>query len=119
MTDFTRFDAIVDEHLEDWIEELLAFCRIPSEGGDLANLRLAADWTAERLRRAGCEVEVLELGDGVPPLIVGELGEGPRTLSSVGHYDVQPAAPLDLWTNLPYNPAIRDDRIWARGATDN
>jgi len=49
MTDFTRFDAIVDEHLEDWIEELLAFCRIPSEGGDLANLRLAADWTASLL----------------------------------------------------------------------
>ena len=119
MTDFTRFDAIIDEHLEDWIEELLAFCRIPSEGGDRDNLRLAADWTAERLRRAGCEVEVLELGDGVPPLIVGELGEGPRTLSSVGHYDVQPAAPLDLWTNPPYSPAIRDDRIWARGATDN
>jgi len=119
MTDFTRFDAIIDERLEDWIEELLAFCRIPSEGGDRDNLRLAADWTAERLRRAGCEVEVLELGDGVPPLIVGELGEGPRTLSSVGHYDVQPAAPLDLWTNPPYSPAIRDDRIWARGATDN
>ena len=39
MTDFTRFDAIIDEHLEDWIEELLAFCRIASEGGDLANLR--------------------------------------------------------------------------------
>jgi acetylornithine deacetylase/succinyl-diaminopimelate desuccinylase-like protein len=119
MTDFTRFDAIIDEHLEDWIEELLAFCRIPSEGGDRANLRLAADWTAERLRRAGCAVEVLELGDGVPPLVVGELGDGPRTLSSVGHYDVQPAAPLDLWTNPPYDPAIRDDRIYARGATDN
>jgi acetylornithine deacetylase/succinyl-diaminopimelate desuccinylase-like protein len=119
MTDFARFDAIVDEHLEDWIEELLAFCRIPSEGGDRANLRLAADWTADRLRRAGCTVEVLELGDDVPPLVVGELGDGPRTLSSVGHYDVQPAAPLDLWTSPPYTPAVRDDRIWARGATDN
>ena len=84
MTDFSRFDAIIDEHLEDWIAELLDFCRIPSEGGDLANLRLAADWTAERLRRAGCAVEVLELGDGVPPLIVGELGEGPRTLTWEG-----------------------------------
>ncbi len=119
MTDFTRFDAIIDEHLEDWIEELLAFCRIPSEGGDRASLRLAAEWTADRLRRAGCAVEVLELGEDVPPLVVGELGDGPRTLSSVGHYDVQPAAPLDLWTYPPYNPAIRDDRIYARGATDN
>ncbi|HEY3336141.1 MAG TPA: M20/M25/M40 family metallo-hydrolase [Candidatus Limnocylindrales bacterium] len=119
MTDFTRFDAIIDEHLEDWIEELLAFCRIASEGGDTANLRLAADWTADRLRRAGCAVDVLELGEDVPPLVVGELGDGPRTLSSVGHYDVQPAAPLDLWTQPPYGAAVRDDRIYARGATDN
>ena len=117
--DFTRFDALIDEHLEDWIDELLDFCRIPSEGGDMVNLRAAADWTAHRLRRAGCAVEVLELGEDIPPLVVGEMGDGPRTLSSVGHYDVQPAAPLDLWTHPPYAPAIRDDRIWARGATDN
>ena len=119
MTDFSRFDAIIDERLEDWIAELLDFCRIPSEGGDMENLRAAADWTAHRLRKAGCAVEVLELGEDVPPLVVGELGDGPRTLASVGHYDVQPAAPLDLWTHPPYSPAIRDDRIWARGATDN
>ncbi|MEO5965953.1 MAG: M20/M25/M40 family metallo-hydrolase, partial [Candidatus Limnocylindrales bacterium] len=118
MTDFARFDAVIDDHLEEWIEELIDFCRIPSEGGDVVNLRAAADWTANRLLRAGCTVEVLEL-DGVPPLVVGELGDGPRTLSSVGHYDVQPAAPLDLWTYPPYNPAIRNDRIYARGATDN
>jgi acetylornithine deacetylase/succinyl-diaminopimelate desuccinylase-like protein len=119
MTDFTRFDAIIDDRLEGWIAELLDFCAIPSEGGDRVSLRAAADWTAERLRRAGCAVAVLELGEDVPPLVVGELGDGPRTLASVGHYDVQPAAPLDLWTSAPYNPAIRDDRIWARGATDN
>src|SRR5829696_4740721 len=119
MTDFTRFDAAIDDHLEDWIAELLEFCAIPSEGGDLANLRAAAEWTAGRLRRAGCDVEVFEVGDDVPPLVVGELGDGPRTLASVGHYDVQPAAPLELWTSKPYNPAVRDDRIWARGATDN
>jgi len=119
MTDFTRFDAAIDDHLEDWIAELLEFCAIPSEGGDLANLRAAAEWTAGRLRRAGCDVEVLEVGDDVPPLVVGEVGDGPRTLSSVGHYDVQPAAPLDLWTSPPYEPAVRDDRIYARGATDN
>jgi acetylornithine deacetylase/succinyl-diaminopimelate desuccinylase-like protein len=118
LTDFTRFDAAIDAHLEDWIEELLEFCRIPSEGGDQVNLRAAAEWTAARLRRAGCDVDVVELGEDVPPLVVGEIGEG-RTLSSVGHYDVQPAAPLDLWTSPPYTPAVRDDRIYARGATDN
>ena len=57
MTDFARFDAIIDERLEDWTQELVDFCRIPSEGGDRGDLRAAADWTAAaaapgRLRRS-------------------------------------------------------------------
>ena len=55
----------------------------------------------------------------VPPLIVGEIGAGPRTLNAVQHYDVQPSVPLDLWTTPPYEPAVRDGRLYARGATDN
>jgi acetylornithine deacetylase/succinyl-diaminopimelate desuccinylase-like protein len=113
------FDALVAERLPAWTLELVEYLAIPSEGGDVAALRAAADWTADRLRRAGCEVEVLEVGADVPPLVVGELGDGPRTLTAVQHYDVQPAAPLELWTTPPYEPAVREGRIWARGATDN
>ena len=57
----------------------------------MPGLRAAADWTAERLRRLGATVEVLEV-DGAPPLVVGEIGDGPRTVSAVQHYDVQPRA---------------------------
>jgi acetylornithine deacetylase/succinyl-diaminopimelate desuccinylase-like protein len=116
--DFAAFDRLVDERIAGWVEELVEFLRIPSEGGDLSELRRAADWTAERLRRSGADVDVVEL-DGVPPLVVGEAGDGPRTLINVVHYDVQPAAPLDLWTSPPYEPEIRDGRIFGRGATDN
>ena len=115
---FEAFDRIVRERLPQWTDELVEFLRIPSEGGAAANLRAAADWTADRLRRLGATVEVLEL-DGVPPLVVGEIGDGLRTLSAVQHYDVQPATPLELWTTPPYEPALRDGRVWARGATDN
>ena len=87
------FDALVESRLPQWTQELVDYLAISSEGGDRDNLRAAADWTAHRLRKAGCAVEVLELGEHVPPLVVGELGDGPRTLASVGHYDVQPAAP--------------------------
>ena len=66
----------------------------------------------------GAEVTVLR-EDGVPPLIVGEMGSGPRTLVAVQHYDVQPAAPLDLWDTPPYEPAVRDGRLYARGVCDN
>lgn len=118
MTDFAAFDALVAARLPQWTAELIDFLAIPSEGGDAANLRAAADWTADRLRRAGAAVEILEV-DGAPPLVVGELGDGPRTLTGVQHYDVQPAVPLELWTTPAYEPAIRDGRVWARGATDN
>ena len=116
--DFAAFDRLVEARLERWTAELVEFLAIPSEGGDVAGLRAAADWTADRLRRLGATVEVLEV-DGAPPLVVGEIGDGPRTVTAVQHYDVQPASPLELWTTPPYEPAIRDGRVWARGATDN
>lgn len=116
--DWAALDALIEARLPAWTAELCEFLAIPSEGGDAAELRRAADWTAERLRRAGATVEVLEV-EGAPPLVVGELGGGPRTVSAVQHYDVQPAAPLELWTTPPYEPDVRDGRVWARGATDN
>jgi acetylornithine deacetylase/succinyl-diaminopimelate desuccinylase-like protein len=116
--DFASFDRVVEARLERWTQELVDVLAIASEGGDAAGLRRAADWTADRLRRLGATVEVLQVGDA-PPLVVGEIGHGPRTVTAVQHYDVQPAAPLDLWTTPPYEPAIRDGRVWARGATDN
>jgi len=115
---FDAFDRLVEDRLPRWTQELVEYLAIASEGGDAPNLRAAADWTADRLRRLGANVEMLEL-DGVPPLVVGEIGDGPRTLTAVQHYDVQPAAPLELWTTPPYAPDIRDGRVWARGATDN
>ncbi len=118
MVDFTAFDALVEERLPRWTEELIQLCRFSSEQGDIAALAGAADWTATRLRALGADVEILVL-PGVAPLVVGEIGDGPLTLNLVQHYDVQPAVPLELWTAPPYEPEIRDGRLYARGATDN
>jgi acetylornithine deacetylase/succinyl-diaminopimelate desuccinylase-like protein len=117
VTDHLALDALVVERLESWTDELVQFCRFPSEFGAEEALLGAADWTADRLRALGATVEIVEL-DGAPPLVVGEIGEGP-VLSCVQHYDVQPAVPLELWTTPPYEPDIRDGRLFARGATDN
>jgi len=116
--DWTALDRYVDAHLERWTGELLDLLAIPSEGGNADALRAAAGWTADRLRRLGATVELLELPD-TPPLVVGEVGDGPRTVTAVQHYDVQPAAPLELWASPPYAPVVRDGRVWGRGATDN
>ncbi len=117
-TDFQAFDRLVEARLDEWTQELVEFLAISSEGGDLAGLHAAADWTANRLRRLGATVDLVEVA-GKPPLVIGEIGDGPRTLNAVQHYDVQPAEPLDLWTTPPYEPAIRDGRVFGRGATDN
>src|SRR5947208_14240288 len=76
---------------------------------------------AVRPDRLGAWVDAVRLPveAGVPPLVIGEIGEGSRTLNAVQHYDVQPAVPYELWTTPPYEPAVRDGRLYARGVTDN
>ncbi len=115
---YEQFDKLVAERTPAWIAELSEFCRIPCETAVLPELKRGAAWTADRLRKAGAKVEIIEK-PGVAPLVVGEMGSGKRTLICVQHYDVQPAAPLDLWTTPPYEPAIRDNKLFARGVSDN
>jgi acetylornithine deacetylase/succinyl-diaminopimelate desuccinylase-like protein len=119
--DYAALDRYIEERMPEWTDELAAYCRFRSEAGDREGLSGAADWIADRLRRLGASVDVVGLPDepDVPPLVVGEIGDGPRMLNAVQHYDVQPSVPLDLWTTPPYEPAIRDGRLYARGATDN
>lgn len=116
--DLATFDALCDERFDGWIDELRDFCAIPSETDEFPELELAGEWVRQRLGEAGAEVTVLR-EEGVPPLVVGEMGSGPRTLIAVQHYDVQPAAPLELWETAPYEPSLRDGRLYARGVCDN
>jgi acetylornithine deacetylase/succinyl-diaminopimelate desuccinylase-like protein len=117
VTDVAAIDRYVEEHMSAWTDELAAFCAIPSEESDPDALRQAAAWTAARLDRLGATVATFELPD-VAPLVAGTIGAG-RRLIAVQHYDVQPSVPLDLWTTPPYEPDVRDGRLFARGAADN
>jgi acetylornithine deacetylase/succinyl-diaminopimelate desuccinylase-like protein len=116
--DLVDFYALCDERFDAWVEELRDFCGIPCETDQFAELERGAQWVEQRLRQARAEVTTLR-EEGVPPLVVGELGAGPRTLIAVQHYDVQPAAPLELWDTPPYDPTVRDGRLYARGVCDN
>jgi acetylornithine deacetylase/succinyl-diaminopimelate desuccinylase-like protein len=106
------------------LDELFAWLRIPSistGGGDPADLERAADWAAQKVRAAGGEAELVRIGDG-NPLVVGELKanrEDAPTVLIYGHYDVQGAGDLDLWESPPFEPEVRDGRVFARGAADD
>ena len=116
--DFSALERLVDERAERWTKELQEFCRIPSETAHVEELRAGARWTADRLRALGASVETIGPPD-VPPLVVGELGSGTRSLICVQHYDVQPSDPLALWTTPPFEPTVRDGHLYARGVSDN
>ena len=105
------------------LDELCHWLRIPSissGGGNPVDLRRAADWACERILAAGGTAEVLP-GFG-NPLCVGELrshrADAPTVLI-YGHYDVQSPNPLELWNSDPFEPVIRGDRLYARGASDD
>jgi len=108
-----------------WLEELSGFIRIPSVSADserAVDVVRAGEWVCEFLRRAGGEAE-LRAWEG-QPLAIGEIsasagtGESP-TVICYGHFDVQPPAPLDLWESDPFEAAVRDGRIYARGIADD
>lgn len=108
---------------EAFLAELIEFLRIPSistqpERAD--DVRQAATWLATAMTGAGLENVRLYEGDG-HPLVYGDWlhAEGRPTVLVYGHYDVQPAEPLDLWQSPPFEPDIRDDFLYARGASDD
>lgn len=103
--------------------ELFDFLRIPSisarseHRGDVGR---AAEWLAGRLLEAGLSAEIVQTEGH--PIVVGEWrGAGPTapTYLVYGHYDVQPVEPLELWHSPPFEPTVRDGRIYARGSVDD
>jgi acetylornithine deacetylase/succinyl-diaminopimelate desuccinylase-like protein len=108
-----------------WLDELSTWLRIPSVSADLAHaddVRRAGEWLCEVVRSAGGECDVV-LQNG-SPLAVGELrassgAEAAPTVLVYGHFDVQPPEPLDLWESDPFEPALRDGYLYARGVADD
>ncbi len=116
MTD--QLDRYIKENERRFVDELRELCAIPCEHSDRDALRRAATWCGQRIAAAGLRAREIKV-DSVPALVVGEGGAGKRTLIAVQHYDVQPAVPLELWETPPYEPALRDGAVYARGVSDN
>jgi acetylornithine deacetylase/succinyl-diaminopimelate desuccinylase-like protein len=108
-----------------WFDELSELLRIPSVSADpahQADVEQAAEWVAEKIRRAGGEAELVPYGKR--PLVVGEIrastdAANAPTILCYGHFDVQPPAPLELWESDPFEPTIRGEWLYARGIADD
>lgn len=109
-------EALLDE-LNDWL-------RIPSIStgeGDPRDLERAAEWAAAKVRAAGGEAELVRIGAG-NPLVVGDLRTADPAAPTVliyGHYDVQGVGDESAWLSPPFEPTVRDGRLYARGAADD
>jgi acetylornithine deacetylase/succinyl-diaminopimelate desuccinylase-like protein len=116
-------DSFVEQHQDRLLEELKEFLRIPSISTlpqNKPDIATAAQFVADSLGRAGMEnVEIIPTAGN--PLIYADWlhAPGKPTVLCYGHYDVQPPDPLELWHSPPFEPAVRNGNIYARGSSDD
>ena len=111
--------------MSDWFDELAEFLRIPSISADsdyAGDVVRAGQWIVDFLRAAGGSAELIDWHG--QPLVIGEVPasggfEGAPTVLCYGHFDVQPADPLELWDSPPFEPEIRGEHLFGRGVADD
>ena len=117
------WSSYLADNQDRYLNELIDFLRIPSisslpeHAGDVAQ---AGQWVADRMVTAGIE-NVETMPTAGHPVVYGDwlhAGDAP-TILIYGHFDVQPVDPLHLWHSPPFEPVVKDERIYARGATDD
>ena len=113
----------IQQHKDRFLSELLELLRIPSVSADSkykADVRLAAEFICEKLKSAGADIAEINETAG-HPIVYGEkiIDKSLPTILVYGHYDVQPADPLNLWNSPPFEPIVKDEKIYARGACDD
>jgi acetylornithine deacetylase/succinyl-diaminopimelate desuccinylase-like protein len=110
----------IEEHQQEAIDNLVRLCRLPSVSAEGRAIEETASLLSEMLRGLGFRSQILPKTGG-HPVVYGELAGASRerTLLFYNHYDVQPAEPLDLWSSPPFEPAVREGKLYARGACDN
>lgn len=110
-----NFDRFTDE-LQQWLR-IPSISALPEHKGDV---RAAAEWVREKLVRIGLKEAALIETEGYPMVSAEYMtNESQPTLLIYGHYDVQPADPLEEWLSPPFEPEIRDNNMYGRGTTDD
>jgi acetylornithine deacetylase/succinyl-diaminopimelate desuccinylase-like protein len=118
-SDLDRYLEEHDRRIHDELFELLRIPSVSARSEHAGDVRRAAEWMRDSLARIGFEASLHETPGH--PIVLGEWRNAPGapTLLVYGHYDVQPAEPLELWESPPFEPTMRDGRIYARGSVDD
>lgn len=122
MTDRPTLKQYLTDNRERQLGELVELLRIPSVSTDkehVADIRAAASFISDRLAQLGFDSRILETPGH--PVVYGSFHVSPDvpTVLVYGHYDVQPPEPLAGWTSPPFEPTVRDGKLYARGASDD
>lgn len=114
-----QFNAYIEANKERFMEEFFDLLSIPSVAAQGRGITEAATFVKERMEQLGVKDSQFITINGGSPIVYGTIGSGKRRLLIYDHYDVQPEDPLDLWKTPPFEPTVREGKIYARGAADN
>ena len=113
-----RVDDAILEKIESSLSELSTLCSQPSVSAQGLGMVECAQLVSEMLSKRGFTSEVMP-SDGFPVVVAETKGRVDKTLLFYNHYDVQPPEPLDLWHSPPFEPTVRDGKMYARGVSDD
>ena len=116
MDDIFRY---IDDHLNESIAGLTELCRLPTVSAQNSAIEETAEHVSGLLRDLGFEARVLPKQGGHPVVFAEQPGRSTRTLLFYDHYDVQPPEPLELWSSPPFQPTLREGKLYGRGVSDN
>ena len=118
MKPFNKTDAYLETHLNESIAELSKLVSQPSVAAQNWGLIECAELVRDMLQRRDFTVEIMSTG-GAPVVYAERSGRSDKTLLFYNHYDVQPPEPLELWDSPPFEPVIRDGKLFGRGVSDD
>ncbi len=123
MSNYTKIDAYLESHLDESIAELSQLVAQPSVGAQNLGMKECAALVAGMLRKRGFTAEIMptgnEFSEGAPVVLGERKGKSDKTLLFYNHYDVQPPEPLELWETPPFEPSLREGKLFGRGVSDD
>ncbi|HWL35109.1 MAG TPA: dipeptidase [Frankiaceae bacterium] len=121
MTSVREYVAAHTQRLYDDLDQWLRIPSVSAAPEHKADVRRSAEWAAEALRKVGFATEIWETDNDGHPAVYAErhVGDDKPTVLVYGHHDVQPVDPLELWESPPFEPTVRGEDLFARGAVDD